>query len=144
MNNDFDYNSVPYGYAHCFNNQCPKANSCMHHLAALHVMPNSPYITIVNPTCIPADATTCPYFHLSQKIHVAWGISRLLDNVPYKDACNLRKQLLAHFGKNLYYRFYRKERYIKPEDQAFIQQLFRQKGITEEPLFDSYSEEYSW
>ncbi|WP_321331773.1 DUF6078 family protein [uncultured Bacteroides sp.] len=72
------------------------------HLTALHATPDVPYITIVNPTRFSADAKTCPYFQLFKKIGVAWGVSRLLDNLPYKDACNLKKQLLGHFGKSLY------------------------------------------
>ncbi|WP_071144854.1 DUF6078 family protein [Bacteroides ihuae] len=144
MNNNFDYNSVPYGYAHCFNHQCPKADSCMRHFAALHATFDVPYISIVNPACIPADTSACSYFHLFKRIRVAWGISHLLDNVLYKDAYVLKKQMLAHFGKNLYYRFYRKERHINPSEQAFIHQLLLQKGITEEPRFDSYTEEYDW
>ncbi|WP_321333684.1 DUF6078 family protein [uncultured Bacteroides sp.] len=143
MNNDFDYISVPYGYAHCFKNQCPKASNCLHQFAARYTTPDIPFITIINPACIPADASSCPYFQPSERIRAAWGISHLLDNVPYKDARNLRSQMLEHFGKNLYYRFYRKERCIKPDDQAFIRQLFRQKGITEEPVFDSYTWEYN-
>ena len=44
----------------------------------------------------------------------------------------------------MYYRFYRKEKYLSPEQQEYIRRIFRQKGITEEPAFDSYTEEYKW
>ncbi|WP_321480590.1 DUF6078 family protein [uncultured Bacteroides sp.] len=144
MNNDFDYGSVPFGYAHCFNHQCPKGNHCMRHMVALNATPNIPYITIVNPTCIPTDANSCPYFKQSQKIHVAWGISHLLDKVPHKEANILKELFLNHFGRNLYYRFYRKERFITPEEQNFIQQAFTKEGVLEKPQYESYSEEYSW
>lgn len=42
------------------------------------------------------------------------------------------------------YRFYRGEVYLSPDDQAYIRKAFRQYNIPEEPVFDSYSEEYSW
>lgn len=34
MENDFDYKLVSSGFPHCFNDQCPQADSCLRHLAA--------------------------------------------------------------------------------------------------------------
>lgn len=31
-----------------------------------------------------------------------------------------------------------------PKDQAYIRQLFRNKGIKEEPTYQRYTEEYIW
>lgn len=67
----------------------------------------------------------------------------MLDNVPHKDAEVLKSQMLGYFGRGMYYRFYRKEKYLSPEQQEYIRRIFRQKGITEEPAFDSYTEEYN-
>ena len=67
-----------------------------------------------------------------------------MDNVPHKDAEQLKSLMLSHFGRGMYYRFYRKEKYLSPEQQEYIRRIFRQKGITEEPAFDSYTEEYEW
>ena len=99
--------------------------------------------TFVNHVCN-IQYTDCPHFQNAEKIHVAWGISHLLDNVPYKDGTNIKQQLIGHFGKTLYYRFYREERFLSPAEQNYIRQLFRRKGITEEPVFDSYTDEYNW
>jgi len=144
METNFDYQSVPYNFAHCFNHQCPKGEKCLHRLAAVHSTNQYPTIVTVNPNCIPEDANTCPFYHSVQKIRVAWGIKHLLDNVPHKDAVVLKDSMLGHFGRGMYYRFYRKEKYVAPEQQEYIRRIFRQKGITEEPVFDSYTEEYKW
>lgn len=135
---------VPFNYARCYNEQCPKASNCLRRVAALLTTADTSYISIVNPMCIPATGTDCPYFQTAEKIHVAWGISHLLDKVPYKDGTNMKQQLIGHFGKTLYYRFYREERFLSPADQNYIRQLFRRKGISEEPVFDSYTDEYNW
>ena len=119
--------TVPFNYARCYNEQCPKACNCLRRVAALLTTADTSYI-----------------FQNAEKIHVAGGISHLLDNVPYKDGTNLKQQLIGHFGKTLYYRFYREERFLSPADQNYIRQLFRRKGITEEPVFDSYTDEYNW
>ena len=144
MKEEFNYQSVPYNFAHCFNNQCPKAGKCLRNIAAQHCTNNYPTLRIINPACIPANADTCPHFQTNAKIHVAWGIKDLLDNVPHKYVSLLKSQMLAYFGRGKYYRFYRKECYLTPEDQAYIGQLFRRNGYEGELAFDSYSDEYDW
>ena len=109
MKNKFDYQSVPYGFAHCFHSQCIHKEECLHHLAAINCTSQYPTLSIINPNRIPADTTDCPYFRKAQKYRVAWGIRHLLDNVPHKCAAPMRNQLVGHFGKTTYYRFYRQE-----------------------------------
>ena len=93
MENKFDYQSVPYGFAHCFNSQCVHKEECLHHLAATNCTSQCPTLSIINPNCIPADTTNCPHFRKALKCRVAWGIRHLLDNVPHKCAAPMRNQL---------------------------------------------------
>lgn len=102
------------------------------------------YISIVNPARYPADGNQCECFKTAVKVHVAWGLKRLLDRIPYEDAVSIRMQLVGHYGKTGYYRFYRGERGLMPKDQAYIKQIFRNKGIKEEPTYQRYTEEYIW
>ena len=94
MENKFDYQSVPYGFAHCFNSQCVHKEECLHHLAATNCTSQCPTLSIINPNCIPADTTNCPHFRKALKCRVAWGIRHLLDNVPHKCAAPMRNQLV--------------------------------------------------
>lgn len=144
MENGFNYESVPSGYAHCFNQQCTKNKKCMRHLVAKHCSPFRSTVCIINPICIPKETDTCTYFHPIQKIRIAWGVKHLFDNLPHKDVAEVKSQIINHFGKTTYYRLYRKERGMLPEDQKFIRTIFRRKGFMEEPNFDSYSDEYQW
>lgn len=73
MENKFDYQSVPYGFAHCFNSQCVHKEECLHHLAATNCTSQCPTLSIINPNCIPADTTNCPHFRKALKCRVAWG-----------------------------------------------------------------------
>ena len=72
MENKFDYQSVPYGFAHCFNSQCVHKEECLHHLAATNCTSQCPTLSIINPNCIPADTTNCPHFRKALKCRVAW------------------------------------------------------------------------
>lgn len=136
--------SAPYTFARCFNAQCSKAEKCLRRMAALYDTNSYPFISIVNPDCLPADTCNCPHFRDAEKIHVAWGLKNLFDRIPYVDAISLRSQLLGHYGKTTYYRFYRGEHYLSPNEQNYIRRLFRQKGITDEPAFERYTDEYKW
>lgn len=144
MEKDFDYKLVPSGFGHCFNNDCPQADSCLRHLVAKHSVSGDPFIRIINPAYYPADGNACTHFKQCQKVRMAWGIVHLYDNLPSKIVPGLRSQLICHFTKALYYRFYRKEYAIIPRDQLFIRQQFKQRGISEEPAFEYYTEEYEW
>ena len=88
---------APANYSRCFNNQCPKADNCLHRLAALRDTPEYPSIRIINPLCIPEESSQCAYFQSTQKIHVAWGISHLLDEVPYKNLQPLKRPVDSPF-----------------------------------------------
>lgn len=135
---------VPYGFARCLNERCPQAAECLRRVAALNGKDRYPVISIVNPLCYPAEGESCPQFLKARKTRVAWGVKKLFESLPYNEAVSLRRQLVAHFGKSKYYRFYREERGLSPQDQAFIRQLLQRKGIKAEPVFDRYTDEYAW
>ncbi len=144
MENTFDYHSVPSGYSHCFENRCIKKEHCLRYVAGSHAAEQPGGLKIVNPHHIPKDTSECTYFRSLEKIRVAWGVSYIFDNIPYKLATQLRKKIIEHFGRTAYYRFYRHENGIMPEDQLYIRQMFKEYGITQEPEFDFYKDQYKY
>lgn len=144
MKEEPDSLPVPYNFARCFNDQCSQASKCLRHIAAQYNGADYLYITSVNPARYPANGNQCECFKTAAKVHVTWGLKRLLDRIPYEDAVSIRSQLVGHYGKTGYYRLYRGERGLMPKDQAYIKQLFRNKGIKEEPAYQRYTEEYIW
>lgn len=144
MTADFDYNIVPRNYLHCFNGKCCHAAKCLRYQVTRFVPIERIDINIVNPARTTPDAKTCPFFVPDEKHRFAYGITHLLDNIPYKDAVTVKQQMIGYFGKHTYYRYFRKERYLKPSDQEFVHQLFRNLGIKEEPVYDGYEEYYEW
>lgn len=144
MDKNFDYRSVPSNYAHCFNDQCVKSEQCLRHLVAKNCTSQHTTLCIINPHCIPADTALCTYFKDTRKVHMAWGIKHIFDDIPYKKVCAMRQQLITHFGKTAFYRFYRQEQPLTPKEQAYIRRVFKNNDIEEEPQFDRYSDEYSF
>ena len=144
MEKDFNYQTVPSSFAHCFNAECPQSATCLRALAAQHCASGVCFISTVNPNFYPKAGETCPYFKPNQKVRMAWGISRLFDAIPYRRATEMRRMLIGHFNKSHYYRVYRKEAPLTPADQQYISRLFKRDGIMEDPVFDLYTEEYVW
>ena len=107
MKEEPDSLPVPYNFARCFNDQCPQASKCLRHIAAQYNGADYLYITSVNPARYPADGNQCECFKTAVKVHVTWGLKRLLDRIPYEDAVSIRSQLVGHYGKTGYYRLYR-------------------------------------
>lgn len=140
----FDYNSVPFMFTHCFRDLCPRRGDCLRYLAGVHCTEKPYHICTVNPRRIPENPEDCPYFRSTEKVSIAWGVKKLLLNVPLQKSRVMKKQMLAHFGRNTYYRFYRRELPVSPAEQEYVRQLFRRHGVTEEPEFDEYTETYNW
>ena len=141
MKEEPDSLSVPYNFARCFNVQCPQASKCLRHTATQLDTADNLYITIVNPARYPADGNQCECFKTTVKVHVAWGLKQLLNRIPYEDAVSIRIQMVGHYGKT---GSIVENGGLMPKDQAYIKQLFRNKGIKEEPTYQRYTEEYIW
>lgn len=144
MKDDFDYQSVPFNYIHCFNENCPHGGNCLYRLVAQHAPKTVPYVVSINPAAYPKDAGHCPHFRSSVKIRFAWGLTSTFDNIPYKTALLLRKKVHGLFSKTTYYRILDKERSLSPTEQSAIARIFSQHGITTAPVYDSYTEDYDW
>lgn len=65
MKPNFDYDSVPYGFIHCFHAQCKHASQCLRHQVALRISPERDVISVVSPTFKPPVEASCPYFKMA-------------------------------------------------------------------------------
>ena len=74
----------------------------------------------------------------------AMGITHLLDKLPHSEAVIVKSLLYDLLKRNMYYRIKNKERSIRPSEQESIRQIFLSRGITDEPVFDEYIEQYDW
>lgn len=144
METEFDYSSVPYGFAHCFKKKCKHSARCLHYLAALHATPACKYIHTLNPTYVASIGDDCPHLKIYQKQKFALGITNLYDHMLHSEAVVIKQQLIKYFNRSTYYRLWRKERLITPNEQKDVRQIFLSRGITNEPLYDEYIEQYDW
>lgn len=64
------------------------------------------------------------------------GMSNIYDEVNTSVASAIKEDLMAHFGKGLYYHLKNGEKPINAEQQAFIADTFEKHGVTTPPVYD--------
>lgn len=67
---------------------------------------------------------------------LAQGMTNIYDDVNTSVASAIKQELVAHFGKGLYYRMKNGEKNINAEQQAFIAETFAKHGVTTPPVYD--------
>lgn len=144
MKPDFDYNLIPHSFGYCLNSTCIHAAKCLRQLATSRIPKERNFITLVNPVSIAPSGKDCPHFKADSLLQFAQGMTHLLDHIPHNDAIIIKQQMLNYFGKNYYYRLWRKERLFTPSQQKYVRQLFEHRGISDAPVFDEYIEQYEW
>ena len=84
MENDFfDFDSVPSGYALCFNNSCPLSDQCLRHFAGEHVPSQLTRGMSVYPNAC-ADGQ-CKHFKQIRVVKAARGFGDIFVNVRRND-----------------------------------------------------------
>lgn len=115
---------APKDFARCLNATCPRSQNCLRRTAALQDTDEHLFLKVVNPLRYPKEGEECELFRSTDKVRMAWGVTHLLDNVPYKEGSLLRNMIINHLGRSQYYRCFRKERPFAPQDQQTIRMLF--------------------
>lgn len=140
---DFTYDLVPASWPVCFVANCPLADSCLNHLAGLHLPDDLTIGPAIYPTAL-RDGK-CGHYKKIRKIQAAWGFDTLFTDVKQRDAAPLRSAIKNYLGGNgTYYRYHNGERLLTPEQQEHILALFRQCGYSENLHFDGYREVYDF
>ena len=87
---------------------------------------------------------SCSLYEEGRRQRLAWGISRLYDELRAPDARWIRQVLQSYLGRGVYYHVRQLRRALTPEEQEYIRELFDERGYTDLPLvFDRYEEVYT-
>lgn len=144
MKTEIDFRQIPFEYALCLNEQCPKADSCLRQLCVQNMPADKEYWNIVSPKRLAALKGDCPFFRSNRKVRYAKGFINMLDSLPY----NKRKATISHlmgcFGQRTYYRVRKGERQLSPDEQQTVLNIIRQHHPDIIPEFDAYTEGYVW
>lgn len=87
---------APKDFARCLNATCPRSQNCLRRTAALQDTDEHLFLKVVNPLRYPKEGEECELFRSTDKVRMAWGVTHLLDNVPYKEGSLLRNMIINH------------------------------------------------
>ena len=138
-----DKEMVPPGYVMCFNSDCPQHEECLRWIAGQQASDNLRVATTVLPSVL--KLSRCTYYRKAELQLMAWGFSKLFEDVKRKDAKPLRDAMVNYLGSNGTYSRYRLGRKkLSPQQQDYILNLFRRSGYTEGLEFDHYVTTYDF
>ena len=136
-----DKEMVPPGYVMCFNSDCPRHEECLRWIVGQQASDNLRVATTVLPSVL--KLSRCTYYRKAETLRMAWGFSKLFEDVKRKDAKPLRDAMVDYLGGNGTYSRYRLgRRMLSPQQQDYILNLFRRRGYTEGLEFDNYVTTY--
>lgn len=166
--NNLSFNDLPFGWALCFQSDCPLAGRCLRHRGGTLLPEGTLACRTVNPHLRTADG--CKLFVAAEPVQMAYGMTGLDHSLNVIEAKELHEALYDYFGsRSRYYRFRncRDDRPrsvsgispvaeaeadevgatrhtfgISPQQQADIAAIFRRLGLKGEPRFDHYEARY--
>ena len=92
---------VPEHYLLCFNDNCSKAQTCLHRIVAQGNYIKDNVVNAVNPARF--NETNCTYYAPNTPVRLAYGMLHIFDNVLARDIAAMRNELREHFGNGSYY-----------------------------------------
>ena len=130
-----DFTNMPKSYLLCFNTQCPLNEQCLRHLATETLTNDDTFGPAIYPTALKEGC--CRHFRRYRKIPMAWGFSRLFDEVKAKDLSRMRKLLKEYLGGPTRYQRYHEGTYkLTTEQQEWVKKLFEEAGYDTVPQYD--------
>ena len=135
---------VPNNFTLCIKGDCPKAATCLRHVAMAMMPAEMQKWSILSPAYLSQMEGECPHYRSAEKVLSARGFVLMLSAFTVKQAHALKDSIIATFGMAMYYRMRKGTRLITPAEQETIYKLLEQQGITERPAFDAYTEDYLW
>ena len=140
MDKDFDFKQVPYGWAMCYVEACPRKDECLRYQVYLS-LPGR----MVNKCVMPGALRqpSCPHFRPIRKMRVAIGFQHIFNKVLARDITAMRSEIASFLGSHTtFYRYRNGEYKLNPRQQEWIKNLFRRYGYTDEVEFDKYQDVY--
>ena len=128
---------LPDQFQYCMLSQCPINSSCLRYLAFLAAPDDMQYFSVLNPAyLLKQDLTDCnQYYSQTLKIFVD-GLNGIMENLPLSKVQAIRTGMINLFGRSTYYRFMCKDKWLNPDEQQKVRELFENFGMLDELTYD--------
>ncbi|MBP7982598.1 MAG: hypothetical protein KAY94_01595 [Kaistella sp.] len=109
----------------------------MRYQAFLDAPDDMQYFSVLNPAyLLKQDLIHCnQYYSQTLKIFVA-GLNGIMENLPLSKVQAIRTGMINLFGRSTYYRFMCKDKWLNPDEQQKVHELFENLGMLDELVYD--------
>ena len=143
MNKKYDSNLIPPSWGYCFNAQCPMHESCLRFQSAAEIPEKRELGPAVYPTAYKNGQ--CRFYRKDEKVTLATGF--VIEGNPRATNMFIEKRsaITNYLGGNGTYYLYRNgKKWLSPQQQEDIRNIFRRAGYTDEVVFGYTKEEYDF
>lgn len=128
----------------CLNEICEKREHCLRWQLREYVAKDRMTLTCINPRHKDVAKGNCSWYLNDKKIRMAKGMMQFYDEMPRKMEVLIKGQLIAAYGRTIYYEYRNGKRLISPQKQAYIREVCQKCGWMKEPQYDGFVEDYLW
>ncbi|UFK98618.1 DUF6078 family protein [Kaistella faecalis] len=126
------YESFPSHFHHCMLSECPHSAVCLRFRAFTLAPQQITTFSLLNPSALKSqDLLKCRWLYKAEPQLYTRGLSSVLERLPHATLATIRTELILLMGHSTYYRHLRNERWLDPETQHHIQEIFRKHGVEE-------------
>lgn len=138
----YDFTQIPPSWRYCFHAGCPMRGECLRYQTALQLPDDYQWGQAVFPPALKDGQ--CRFFRKDEPVTLATGF--VTGNVRQdRMFVALRPELMAYLGGNGSYYLYRNgRRWLSPDQQQLIRELFLSHGYQEEVRFARTFTDYYW
>ncbi|MBQ4633481.1 MAG: hypothetical protein IJB46_09105 [Prevotella sp.] len=133
--NSVNFKNIHHNNPICFNKECPSCDKCLRFSAGKISPETLRYHLCVVPQALQGER--CELFQPVETVKVAYGFSRSYDEVMKRDFTQIRLLLTAYLSnKRGYYKYLRGEWPLMPEQQRYIENVFKSHGYEGKVVYD--------
>ena len=131
-------------YVVCHSERCPLREHCLRAILSHYVPENRFATNSINLNNPQMQTEQCPSYRNDQPRRMPVGLTWLCHDMPGWQERVIKANLIRHLTRTGYYRYRNGSKPITPDVEQYIRQLLKGHGITQEPHFDGYIEDYVW
>ena len=136
MKEPFDYSIVPYTFGLCAAEECPRATTCLRHIALEYAPAERVFLSIMNPNRLKAMKSACDYYRSNEKVRYARGFMRTISALTVRVADTFRYRMIEYMGRKNYYLKRRGDMNLSPVEQRRIIAVAKELGVSLDEYFD--------
>ena len=151
MKEPFDYSIVPYTFGLCAAEECPRATTCLRHIALEYAPAERVFLSIMNPNRLKAMKSACDYYRSNEKVRYARGFMRTISALTVRVADTFRYRMIEYMGRKNYYLKRRGDMNLSPVQRRRLilritlwSRMGKSVTFSLDEYFDGYVEDYNW